>query len=111
MVAAGQFRDRATFQTELKTPTSSGGNTITWSDAFTVWAHLREQRGRERLEAGRPESGMPAILRVRCSSETAQITVDWRVLIDGVPYAIRSVSQPDRRRRVVEMVIERGRAT
>lgn len=111
MARAGQFRDRAAFQAEQKVADGGGGSTVAWQTQFTVWAHLIPQRSREQIEAGRLESSTLATLRVRYSSDTAQITSEWRAVVDAVPYNIIAVSQPDRRQRIVEMSVERGVAT
>ncbi|MBA5779493.1 phage head closure protein [Stappia sp. F7233] len=108
MARAGQFRDRVTFQTETDIPDSGGGQATGWADIATVWAHLVEERGRERIANGRIEASAGAVLRVRHSPAVAVVTESDRAVIGGVVYNIRSIAQPDRRNRIIEMVLERG---
>lgn len=108
MARAGLMRDRITFQQEREEPIGGGGYELNWHTAATVWGQLAPERGSERVEAGRMEASVGAVLRVRYSADTAAITAGWRALIDGEPYNIRSVTQPDRRNRIIEMTVERG---
>ncbi len=108
MSRAGQYRDRVTFQAKSVVSDGGGGEQTTWSDLATVRGHLIVGRGREAVASGRIESQVGSVLRVRHTAVTAAITPANRVLIKSVTYNIRSVSQPDRRNKVVEMVLERG---
>ena len=56
------------------------------------------------------EDAQAGVLRVRAFSVTEAITPSHRVLIDGVAWNIRSVANPDRRSRVIEMVVEKAGA-
>jgi SPP1 family predicted phage head-tail adaptor len=108
MARAGLMRDRVTLQVEQEAPDGGGGYVLAWHDVATVWGHLTEERGRERLESGRIEGALGAVLKVRHSADTERVNPGWRAVIDGVEYNITSVSQPDRRNRVVEMTVVRG---
>lgn len=108
---AGRRRKRVTFQEAFETPDGGGGNATSWRNTVTVWGGLREERGRERVEAGRLESAMAGTLTVLSSSDTRQIGAANRVLIDGIAYQIRSIGNPDQKNKELEMVVERGVAT
>lgn len=111
MARAGSYRDRVTFQEPVKTAIGGGGSDLVWTDRLTVWARYMPERGRERVEAGRLTSAVGGVLQVRMSSDMAEVTAGWRVLIGGEPQNIRSVTNPDRRGRDLEMVLESGVAT
>lgn len=108
---AGQLRDQVTFQRATRTADGAGGATLVWQNVRTVWGGFRPQRGRETLEAGRLESAVAGVLTVRSSPDTRDITAADRVQIDGASYQIRTITNPDRRNKMLEMVVERGVAT
>lgn len=108
MPAIGRLRDRVTFQVEANVADGGGGSELSWTDVVTVWGQFMPERGREQVDGGRLEASLRGVLRVRASSDTEAITTEHRVQIDSVPYNIRSISNPDRRDRFLEMVIEQG---
>lgn len=108
MARAGQLNKRITFQSEIRTADGGGGFARSWGGDLTVWGQFVPERGSERLEAGRLEASLAGIVRVRHSSETAAIGESHRVLIDGEPFQIRSIANPDQRRRVLEFTVEKG---
>lgn len=108
---AGRLRDRVSFQAEQPASDGAGGNTVSWAAQFTVWGGVAEDRGRERVEGGRLAAPFVAVLTVRSSADTRRVTPDWRCVIKGEVWNIRSVGNPDRRSKALEMVIERGVAT
>lgn len=110
-MGAGALRDRVSFQEEQNVSDGAGGNVTTWPTQFTVWGGFRPERGAERLQAGRLEGAVAGTLRVRSSSDTRTVTTEWRVEIDGIAYQIRSITNPDRRNRFLEMTVESGVAT
>ena len=110
-MVAGQLRDRVAFQKKVSVSDGGGGSTTSWQTQFTVWGGFRPERGRERLEAGRLESAVAGVLKVRSSVQARTVDASWRVLIDSVAYQVRSITNPDRRDRFLEMTIERGVGT
>lgn len=111
MPRAGQMNRRVTFQQEVAVADAGGGREHAWSGGFTVWGQFMPESGRERLEAGRLEAALAGVLRVRSSIQARTITASHRVLIDGAAHQIRSIANPDQRRRFIEFVVERGVAT
>lgn len=107
----GRARKRARFEEKVRTPDGAGGNAVAWSEIATVWAWLAPERGRERLDGGRLESNVGAVLQVRSLSATRSVVPENRVVIDGVVWNVRSITNPDQHDRWLEMVIERGVAT
>lgn len=108
---AGQLRDRISFRSPAFADDGQGGSSVVWTPEFTVWGAFMPKRGREQLEAGRLESSVEGVVKVRSSSQTKTIKPEWICVIDGIDHNIRSITNPDRRSRFLEMVVERGVAT
>lgn len=108
---AGRLRDRVTFQEPVRVSNGAGGNTKTWSDVVTVWGAYSPERGREQLAGGAIQATGRGVLQIRYSSTVAVITEEHRALINGETYNILSVTNPDRRNRALELVLERGTAS
>lgn len=107
-MAAGPLRDRIAFKERVRTADGAGGASEAWVTQFTVWGSFTPQRGREQMEAGRLESAVSGVMRVRSSSETRQIDATWIAVVGGEDYNIRWVTNPDRRGRFLEIAVERG---
>lgn len=108
----GSMRDRVAFHRLNATADIYGNPTSGYEESpfLTVWASLREGRGRESVESGRLEVATTAVVTVRSSVDTRAIGLDDQARIDGQKYQIRSIVNPDRRGRFLEMVVERGAA-
>ncbi len=109
-MSIGQLRDRVAFH-RLDSTADDYGNVSSGYSAtafLTVWGGFKPERGRERLEAGRLEASHAGVLTVRSSSDTRGVTEADQVRIDGVAYQIRTIANPDRRGRFLEMTVERG---
>ena len=104
----GKLRERVVFEKEVQTPDGGGGYELSWAPLKETRGQLMLERGRERVEAGRIESAVAGVLRVRWQPGLNELSADDRAVIDGVAYNIRSVTQPDRRNRALEIVLERG---
>jgi len=107
-MAAGQLRDRIAFKSPSYSNDGMGGGAVTWATQFTVWGSLTPERGREQLEAGRLQSAVAGVVKVRSSTAARTITAEWICTIDGVDYNIRSITNPDRHDRYLELLVERG---
>jgi SPP1 family predicted phage head-tail adaptor len=105
---AGRLRNRVEFRRPVEMTSPLGEAYRGWETVARRWADYIPQRGREQLEAGRLQSEVPGTLQVRFDSVTKDIAAEYRVMIDGVEHQIRSVMDPDMRRRTIEMVVERG---
>ena len=108
---AGRLRKRVRFQRANPSPDIGGGFAVTWGDDLELWADFRPQRGSEVLDAGRVAATVPGVLQVRWSDIVSGILPGDRVLIDGEPFNIQSVIDPDGRHIRLEMVIEKGVST
>ncbi len=108
-MGAGRLRDRCAFQKEQNTADGAGGNATTWQTQFTVSGQMIHGATREDREAGRLEASAKWRLKVRSSTDTRTVTAEWRVLIKGVPYQIRSLGiNRDRRDRWLWFDLEEG---
>lgn len=103
---AGDLNKRARFEELVRVPDGGGGYDETWQPLLTVWAQFSPERARERVQAGRLESAFAGALRIRSSTAARQITQQHRVVLDGVTYDIKSVSNPDQRNDMIEMSVE-----
>jgi head-tail adaptor len=108
MSSAGPLNKRVSFQ-RRDTATDEYGNvsTGTWSEINVVWGGLNETAGRERIDGAALEAPMTGLLTVRSSSLTRAVREADSAFIGGVRWNIRSIRNPDRRNRFLEMVIER----
>lgn len=111
MARAGNLNKRVVFQRKVVTPDGGGGHSKEWAILVEVWGGFAPERGSERLEAGRLEGSLFGVLRVRSSPTTRTVTVDDRAIVDGVAHQIRSISNPDQRNRMLDILVERGVAT
>lgn len=108
---AGRLRKRVRFEREMRNPDGAGGYLVAWREFLVVWGGLQLERGRERLDAGRLAEAVGGVLSVRSSMASRSVTPSDRVIIDDVPWNIRSITNPDQRGVDLEMTVERGAAT
>lgn len=109
-IHAGALNKRVTFRQRVDTPDTGGGFSSEWKDELIELANFRPERGAERLQAGRITATLAGLLTVRSSAATRAIDETQSVMIDGEPYQIRSISNPDQRDHMLEMSVERGSA-
>ena len=110
---AGRLNKLVTFQRESTSDDGGGGQVVTWvniTGLVRISASFTPERGRERLEAGRLESAVAGVLRMRSFTLARTITEKDRVMIDDIPHIIRAIVNPDGRNEQLEMTIERGAA-
>jgi len=106
---AGLMRRRVEFDAETLTPDGQGGNVRTWKPICTVWGQYTQISGNERIRQGRLQSEDMANLRVRYSDLVySQVKTASRALVGGEVHNIRSITQPDQKRRMFDIVLERG---
>lgn len=111
---AGGLNERFTFQKRAGTAGDGYGNfQERWESQFTVWTKRLFLRGGETVVAERLQGRQPAVLTIRASSQTAQITTDWRAVNarDATEvYNIRSISFSEDRS-FYDILCERGVAS
>ena len=110
---AGELRERVTFSERALTSDGYGNSLGDWADQFTVAARIRPRLGGEEVMAARLSGRNLATITVRYSSDTAEITTDWRAVDTrtGDVWNVRSVVNPDERKRYIDVLAERGVAT
>lgn len=108
---AGRLNKRVRFERARRSADAAGGADRSWEHLLTVWGGLRLDRGRERVEAGRVESATAGTLTIRVSRSAETLMTSDRVMIDGAPWNIRSITNEDQHRKFLTMVVERGVAT
>lgn len=108
---AGGMRSRVAFERIVTVPDGAGGQSAGWGVVYRCRGQYRPERGRERIEAGRMEAAMAGVLRVRSCSQARDLTESDRVLIDGIVFQIRAISNPDGRNKHLELSVERGTGT
>lgn len=93
---AGDLRYRVKFSQPNSTSDEYGNVTTGWLDRFTVSANISPRLGGETVEAARLAGRQPVVIRVRRSTDTAQIRSDWKATneADGVEYNIRTAVDP-----------------
>lgn len=109
-MTAGKLRDRVTFG--ARTAVDDGyGNEVSgpFEDRFTVWGGVTYLRGSEAVIAARLEGRQPAVVRVRTSTQTRQITTDWRVRNErtGSVSNVRSIIETEDRA-FLDIAVEAG---
>jgi head-tail adaptor len=82
------MRERLRF--EARTLDANGDLLGEWAERFTVSASAKPLVGGEDVMAARLTGKQPYLFTVRSSSQTAQITTDWRILWNDVPFNIRA---------------------
>ena len=95
---AGQLTKRATLLEPVEAVDADGQVVQSWADRGTVWCNWTPRRGGEGVMQARIESRNPAIITVRASALTRQITSEWRVRIDQREYDVQEdpTETPDR---------------
>jgi SPP1 family predicted phage head-tail adaptor len=115
MTAAGDLRGRIHLQS--RTAIDDGyGNEVAgpWSTRFTVAAGFKPRLGGEEVMAARLGGQQPWIITIRQSSETRQVTTDWRIVDardERRVFNIRSIVDPDGKRAFLEILAQEGGPT
>ena len=113
-MAAGTLRERVRFETRGTGSADDFGNVSEdWATVLTVWGQIKPSRGNEEVLATKLQGVSPVEIRVRWSSNLANLTASDRAVNDrtGAIYNIRSVENPDMRRKYLTIYAEAGVAT
>lgn len=96
-MAAGKLDHRFAFGERVVSSDGYGNEVTDFADRFTVWAGVTYLRGSEAVIAARLEGRQPVVIRVRQSTQTRQISTDWRAsdARSGEVYNIRSIVPTD----------------
>lgn len=106
---AGALRERFAFSKRAAVDDGLGNEQGEWLIQFTVWAKRLTLKGGETVLANRLAGRAPAIITIRSSTQTREITADWRCVDarSGEEFNIRAV-QPGPKRDVIELLVETG---
>ena len=89
-VTAADLDQRITIQQPVDTPNALGEPVTSWQPLHSnIWAQRRPLTAREQLAAGKTQTPVDAVFRIRYR---AGITASMRVVHNGQPYEI--VGQP-----------------
>ena len=94
---AGALRYRLKFSERNDVSDEYGNPATGWIDRFTVAANITARLGGETVEAARLAGRQPVILTVRRTSDTRQITTEWKAteVETGTEFNIRTAVDPD----------------
>lgn len=87
----------------------AGGTTVGWIEQFNCRAGFQHLRGGETVLAARLEGTHTQVIRVRASSNTRQVTAEWRIrdTRSGDVFNIKDVTPTDDRL-FLDFLCERG---
>lgn len=116
---AEKFDTRVTFEEKVKVSNGGGGHSIAWQEMLGAdlgkrWAAIwpvAQHKSDEEVTASHVGNALDYKLTVRTDRGTRIVKSDWRVVIDGRPFAIKSVARPDRLRGTITMIIQAGQPT
>ena len=89
------------------------GNTVdVWAEQFECRAEFRHLRGNEEILAARLQGTHIQVITIRSSTESRQVTTDWRVVDkrNGDVFNIRDVTH-ETNRQFISLLCEKGAAT
>lgn len=109
-MSSADLREKVIFAERAVTSDGYGGTDGAFVDQFTVAARIRPRLGGEEVMAARLQGKTLATITVRYSTDTLQITSDWRATDarNGDVWNIRSVVNPDERKLFLDMLCEKG---
>lgn len=95
-MAAVSLRHRIAFEKREDVDDGYGNTKSDFVEQFVVWTGVQARFGGETVTAARLSGQQPLTLTVRQSSQTEQITTEWRArdVYSGEIYNIRSIADP-----------------
>lgn len=103
----GKIDRRAVFYSPKAVADGYGGRVDGWEEEFTRWARRQYLRGGEEVRGARLSGRSPVVLTVRKDSETETATPDWKAVIGGTDYNIRTV-EPHEDGMYIDFLCESG---
>lgn len=109
---AGDLYERVGFEAPQSGSDGGGGVLAGHVERFVVRAGYTHLRGGESVMAARLEGRHVQVIRVRASSDTRQVTADWRIVDKraGTVFNIRDIT-PSTDRAWLDFLVERGVAS
>lgn len=107
---AGDLRERVAFDIRADVEDGRGNVKGAFSEQFTRSAQIIPRLGGETVMAARLAGSQPVTIRIRCDTQTALITPEWRArdVRHNITYNIRAISNPDQRREFFDLLCESG---
>lgn len=75
---AGKLNQQVAFDEPVEDQTSSGAETVTFTERIVVWASIEPLNGRERLQAEAITADIDVRIRTRWLPLFDQVTAKWR---------------------------------
>lgn len=104
--SAGDLTKRATLLEPHVARDADGQLVQGWIERGTVWCHVLPLRGGESVMAARMQSRSPAIVTLRASGLSRQVTSEWRLRIGGREYHAKEDPRETQDRAWLEMLAE-----
>ena len=105
MSGVGELRERVTIEEATRVDDGVGGASASWSALATVWASVTPLSGREGTAGGRVEAHQGYRITIRYRDD---VTTAMRAIWAGRTLNIRSLADPDGRKRWLELNVEEG---
>lgn len=102
------LNNRITVESATTVADAYGGQTVTWSTAYNLWADIRAVKGREEERLGRLVSVETYLFTVRYGPT---LSTDQRIVWNGKTLNIRSVQDRDTKRKYLTIEGEVGVGT
>jgi SPP1 family predicted phage head-tail adaptor len=102
---AGDLNDRVVIERSTSASDGMGGQTVTWSTLYNLWANVKAVRGREAESLGRQVTVETYLITVRYG---LTITTHDRAIWSGKTMNIRSAQDREGTRRWLSIEAETG---
>ena len=100
----GEFRHRVTIEQNVGAGDGGGGTVESWGLVATVWARIEQFASSPAAHAGRAAERTTLRATIRHRDD---IAAGMRLTHDGAIYRIRSVADPEQRKRILALSCER----
>lgn len=94
-INAGDLDTRIRIERDSPTKDGHGNTSATgnWVLYTRVWARRLDGGGRDTRQAAQDSASLTAVFRIRRSARTAEVTPDFRLVVDGAPWDIQAVAR------------------
>lgn len=108
-IGAGDLYYRVAFDKRVEVDDGMGNTVGEWQEQFQCRAAYLHKHGGESVMAGRLQGKHVQVITVRASSQTRQVTTDWRVrdVRTGEAFNIRDVTH-ETNRQWISLLCEKG---
>lgn len=111
LVAAGHMREQVIVQRQDSTVDGAGGAALVWNDLGTVWAEVKPLTANQQIRAKEVNLAVNYRVTIRWRDDLGTFDTNrYRLMWQGRPMRINGISNPDMRRRFLELICEYGQA-